>query len=123
MAPPTVAEHLAHVRYAGSLEGADGVGEGARAERRLVVRVGLWLDARGAVVRARYRASSCAALIAYAEEACGLAERGGAEAVSPGRLRASVSGVHPIHHDRAELVALAFARARAGAQPRDRDPA
>ena len=51
---------------------------------------------------ARFRASSCASLIAYAEVACTLLEAG----LSPTALDASVlerelSGVHPTHRRRA----------------------
>jgi uncharacterized protein (DUF3084 family) len=106
----SVAEHLANLRYTGPCDGADRLGE-ARGGERLVVRVGLWWNTRQGQVRARYRATSCASLIAYAEAACALAERGGPQHVSAVRLRRAVRGVHPVHHDRAELVALAFARA------------
>jgi NifU-like protein involved in Fe-S cluster formation len=109
----TVAEHLSDLRHAGSIDGADRVGEAADGDR-LLVRIGLWFDGGGRVARARYRATTCAALVAYAEAACALAEAG--EAPSPAeRLRRAVRGVHPIHRDRAELVALAFARALAAA--------
>jgi hypothetical protein len=111
MAPRTVAEHLADLGHAGALDGAtlDGQATGAR---HLVVRLGLWVGPDGRVARARYRATTCASLIAYAEAACALVEAG----EDPGRLdarrlRAAVAGVHPVHHDRADLVALALARA------------
>jgi hypothetical protein len=112
--PRTVAEHLAELRHAGSLDGADRVGEAAGRER-LLLRVGLWLDGAGRVERARYRATSCAALVAYAEAACALAEEGGARSPAARRLRRAVRGVHPVHYDRADLVAVAFARALAAA--------
>jgi len=111
--PPrrTVAEHVADPRHAGSLDGAALVGEAAGGDR-LVVRVGLWLDDRGRVARACYRATTCASLIAYAEAACALVEAGERGAPPPPeRVRAAVAGVHPLHHDRADLVALALARA------------
>jgi len=116
---PTVGELVAEPRHAGALDGAAYVGEAAGGTR-LLVQIGLWRDAAGRVVRARYRASTCAALIAYAEAACALAEAGGggAPALSDRSLRVAVRGVHPIHHDRADLVALALARALAAGPSR-----
>lgn len=113
-APPyTVGERVAQQRHAGALHGADAVGE-ARGGERLVVRLGLWRDG-GRVVRARFRASTCASLIAYADAACEALEAG----EPPGRLdaarvRALVAGAHPIHHDRAGLVAAALRVAAPG---------
>lgn len=115
MTPRTVAEHLADVRRGGTIAGADRIGEAASGG--LLVRVGLWVDGAGSVVRARYLATTCAALIAYAEAACALTETAGAAAPDATRLRRAVRGVHPVHHDRADLVALALARALAGARP------
>ena len=111
-----VADLVAEPRHAAPLDGAARTGE-ARGGERLVVRVGLWLGADGGVARAAYRATACAALIAYAEAGCALAEERG-DPSDPARLRGAVRGVHPIHHDRAELVALAFARARGDRLPR-----
>ncbi len=103
-APPTrtVAECVASPAHAGALEGASRVGEAAEDGR--VVRVGLW-RAGAADVRARFRASSCASLIAYAEVACEALEAG----LRPdaAALRSLLRGVHPGHLDRAELVAAA----------------
>jgi NifU-like protein involved in Fe-S cluster formation len=111
---PTVAACVADPVHAGALDGADGVGEAAGGER-LRVRIGLWL-ARGLVARARFRATSCASLIAYSEAACGLLESGEPPAaVDAAALRARVAGVHPGHRDRAELVAAAIGAARAAA--------
>lgn len=109
MIAPTVGELVAEPRHAGALGGATCVGE-AVGGTRLLVQVGLWLD-DGRVVRARYRSSTCAALIAYAEAACALAESGAVYPPFGRSLRAAVRGVHPLHHDRADLVALALARA------------
>jgi hypothetical protein len=97
----TVAERVEAPAHAGPLDGAPRVGE-AGAEGR-IVRVGVWRD--GARVRARFRASACASLIAYAEAACEALEAG----VRPdaAALRALVRGVHPRHLDRADLVAAA----------------
>lgn len=103
----TVAEHVADPRYAAAaLDGAAAVGE-ATGRRRLLVRLGVWRR-DGRIARARYRASTCASLIAYAEVACALLEAGTPPAgLDADRLRAEVPGVHPVHHDRAELVAAA----------------
>jgi hypothetical protein len=93
------------------LDGASLTGEAAGGER-LMVRLGLWLGADGRVVRARYRATTCASLIAYAEAACALAEAGqDLSRIDAGRLRGEVGAVHPVHHGRADLVALALSRA------------
>ncbi|HEX7488648.1 MAG TPA: hypothetical protein VF341_07070 [Anaeromyxobacteraceae bacterium] len=121
MIAPTVGELVAELRHAGALDGAACVGEAAGGAR-LLVQVGLWLDDAGRVVRARYRSSTCAALIAYAEAACALTESG-ADPLSDRSLRAAVRGVHPIHHDRADLVALALARALAAGPVRRTEPA
>jgi hypothetical protein len=110
--PRTVRERLDDLRHAGPLDGAV-VGE-AKGGENLLVRVGLWLDGGGRVKRARYRATTCASLIAYAEAACELVEAGEPPlALGPDRVRAAVAGAHPVHHDRADLVALALARALA----------
>ncbi len=103
----TVAEHVSDPRHAAAaLEGAGAVGQAA-GPRRLLVRLGVWREG-GRIARARYRASACASLIAYAEVACALLEAGTPPPeVDAARLRAEVQGVHPIHHDRADLVAAA----------------
>ena len=111
--PPTVAQLVDRPLHAGSLQGAALIGEAAGGAR-LTVRLGLWLDPSGRVVQARFRATTCASLIAYAEAACALAEREARPAPPMAeRLRAEVAGVHPLHRDRAELVALALRRALA----------
>lgn len=117
---PTVGELVARASHAGPLDGADLVGEAAGAGR-LLVRLGLWLDAGGSVARARFRATSCASLIAFAEAACALAESGAVD-LGPARLRDAVRGMHPRHRDRADLVALAFARANRGGARRSGQP-
>ncbi len=97
----TVSDCIAEPRHAGALEGATRVGEAARDGR--IVRIGVW--PRGGEVRARFRASACASLIAYAEIACEAIEAGApADAAA---LRAALPDVHPGHLDRAELVAAA----------------
>jgi hypothetical protein len=81
------------------------VGEAAADGR--VVRIGVWRE-RGAL-RVRYRASACASLIAYAEVACAALEAGVAPAaLDAAALRHRVTGVHPIHRERAALVAAAL---------------
>lgn len=103
----TVSEHVEDPRHAAAtLAGAAAVGE-TIGPRRLVVRLGVWRR-DGRIARARYRASACASLIAYAEAACALLESGTPPAELHGaRLRTEVPGVHPVHHDRADLVAAA----------------
>ncbi|WP_242343064.1 iron-sulfur cluster assembly scaffold protein [Anaeromyxobacter terrae] len=102
----TVADCLSDPAHAGPLDGATRVGRAADGDRR--VAVGLWTDG-GRVVRARFRATSCASLIAYAEVACAALEAGlSPAALDAPRLRASLAGVHPGHLVRAELVAAAI---------------
>ena len=117
----SVSDLVANASHAAPLDGATRRGAAA-AEPRLLVHVGLWVAEGGRVARARYRATTCAALLAYAEAACALLEAGGdAAALDAGRLRRAVKDAHPIHHDRADLVALAVARALAAPpQPGDR---
>jgi hypothetical protein len=110
----TVADCLADPTYAGPLDGASRVGRATDDGR--AVEIGLWTEG-SRVVRARYRASACASLIGYAEVACEALEA----SVPPARLgadalRARLAGVHPIHLDRAELVAAAV---RAAAHPQE----
>jgi len=113
----TVAEHVADPCHAGAIEGASLAGEAAGANR-LLVRLGLWLGRDGRVSRARYLATTCASLIAYAEAACALAEAGeDLSRLDAGRLRGAVAGVHPVHHDRADLVVLALSRALTRSRP------
>lgn len=108
--PRTVPDRVEDPRHAGALDGATAAGE-ARGGERLLVRVGVWREG-GRVIRARFRASTCASLIAYADAACEALEAGEPPAALDGaRLRALVEGVHPVHHDRADLVAAALRRA------------
>jgi hypothetical protein len=68
------------------------------------------------VDRARYRATTCASLIAFAEVACELLEGGlPPDQLTPAALGAQLAGVHPGHRDRAELV-IAAARAAAASR-------
>jgi NifU-like protein involved in Fe-S cluster formation len=110
----TVGDLLSDPSHGGSLDGASRVGEAALGDRR--VRVGLWLDGPR-VVQARFMATTCASLVAYAEAACRALESG-ARAPSAGALRSRVRGVHPGHLDRAEAVATAVQRAL-GARPEE----
>jgi hypothetical protein len=103
----TVAECLDAPAHAGRLAGAARVGEAAAGGR--VVRVGVWPD--GTRVRARFLASTCASLVAYAEVACEALEAG--HRPDAAALRALVRGVHPGHLDRADLVAAAVRAALA----------
>lgn len=107
----TVAECIGAPAHAGALDGAPRVGEAARDGR--IVRIGIWPG--GAAVRARFRASTCASLIAYAEVACEAIEAG--ERADAAALRAALRGVHPQHLDRAELVAAAVRAALAEEGP------
>jgi hypothetical protein len=101
----SIGDHVSDPRHAGALEGARGVGEAA-GDQRLVVRIGVWFHG-GCVIRARYRATTCASLIAYAEVACALLESGEGPDLTADLLRTRLSGVHPGHLDRADLVAAA----------------
>ncbi len=106
-----MSEHVEGSRHAGRLDGASAVGK-ASGGNRLLVEVGVWLDHRGRLLRARWRASTCASLIAYAEAACALLEaRAVAAPLDRAVLLAEVAGVHPSHLDRADLVLAAIARA------------
>jgi hypothetical protein len=108
----TVAERVASPAHAGPLHGAARVGEARGADGR-IVRIGLFADGR-----ARFRATTCASLIAYAETACEAIEAGRtADAVDPGTLRERVAGVHPSHLERAALVAAAVRAALAPEGP------
>lgn len=97
----SVADLVADPRHAGPLDGADAAGEAREDDR--VVRIGVWTDGRR-VARARFRATTCASLLAFAEAACALLEGGVAPSGLGPALRAAVRGVHPDHLDRAELV-------------------
>jgi hypothetical protein len=108
----TVAERVASPAHAGPLEGAERVGE-ARGEGGRVVRVGAFGDGR-----VRFRATTCASLIAYADAACEALEAGApGRALDAAAVRALVPGVHPSHHERAALVATAVRAAFAPEEP------
>ena len=108
---PSVAECVDAPRHAGRLDGAVRTG-GAAADGR-IVRIGVFADGR-----ARFRASACASLIAYAEVACEALEAGVPPSALDARgLRARVAGVHPDHLGRAALVAAAIRAAHAEEEP------
>jgi hypothetical protein len=101
----TVAECVEAPAHAGGLDGAAHVGEAARDGR--IVRVGLFTDGR-----ARFLASTCASLIAYAEVACEALEAGvPPRALDAAALQDRLTGVHPGHLERAALVAAALSAA------------
>jgi hypothetical protein len=109
--PRTVAECVEAPRHCGAVDGAARVGE-AHAQGR-IVRLGVFADGQ-----ARYRATTCASLIAYAEVACEALEAGvPAAALDAAGLRARVAGVHPLHLERATLVAAAISAAFAPEEP------
>ncbi|BDG08070.1 hypothetical protein [Anaeromyxobacter paludicola] len=115
-AAPTVSELVEGATHGARLEGASRVAAAAGDGRQ--VRLGVWLDGRGGVSRAGFQSTSCAALIAYAERACQLLERGRHPRELPAEaLRDAVRGVHPAHRARAELVARALADLAAPPQP------
>ncbi|MFT3913041.1 MAG: hypothetical protein QM704_02810 [Anaeromyxobacteraceae bacterium] len=103
-AVPTAGDLLSDPAHGGPLDGPHVLGE-ARAGDRFV-RVGLWLDGRGWVARARFQATVCASLVAYAEAACRALEAGVTD-LGPAALQARVRGIHPAHRDRAAIVAAA----------------
>lgn len=109
--PPSVAELFAGAAHAGALVGASRMGAAADGERR-VVELALWLSRAGQITRARFKATSCPALIACAERACQLLEAGVAP-LDAARLVREVTGLHPHHHSRAALVVEALEAARA----------
>ncbi len=109
--PRTVAECVDAPRHAGPIEGAALVGE-ARGDGR-IVRIGVFAGGR-----AHFRATTCASLIAYAEVACDALEAGlPPAAIDAAFLRARVAGVHPVHLERAALVAAAVRAAFAPEEP------
>jgi hypothetical protein len=106
--PRSVAERVAELRWGGDAAGAPLRGE-ARGAGNLIVQLGLWADASGRVQRARWRATTCAALMAYADLACELLESGLAPAALDAQaLRAALPCVHPLHRDRADLIVRAI---------------
>lgn len=109
----TVAECVDQPLHAGSLDGAQRVGEAAADGR--IVRIGIWTHAGR--TRARFRSTTCASLIAYADCACAALEGGAApESLDTAALQAVVRGVHPVHLERAALVAAAIRAAFAKEQ-------
>jgi hypothetical protein len=110
-----VGDFVASPDHAGDIDAAPRRGEAVRTDR-LIVRLGLWEDDRGVVTRARFKASTCASLIAFAELACELLEGGAAPGgIDAAFLLSRLEGVHPIHRDRADLVVEALRAATPGA--------
>lgn len=110
----SVAECVDGAAHAGPLDGASRIGEAVAGGR--LVRIGVWEGGRRP--RARFRATTCASLIAYAEVACEALEAGVASSsLDPAALRARVRGVHPSHLERAALVAAAIRAAFAEESP------
>ena len=88
--------------HEGSLDGATLTGEVARLQ--IAVRIGLWLDEKGAVRQARWRCADDRDLGAYAEAACTLLESGASPFVLEGEaLRVAVADA-PLGDDRPALV-------------------
>jgi hypothetical protein len=104
----TVADFASTPVHGGDLREAPIRGE-ASAPDRLVVWLGLWTDGRGAVTRARFKATSCVSLLAYAELTCELLEEGMLPAsIDAAALHDRLEGVHPRHRTRADLVVEAL---------------
>lgn len=111
---PTAGSLIASADHGGDIAGAAAVGCSTDPEGRRV-ELALW---PGTPPRARFMATSCAGLLAFAELACRLVEAG----VPPARLdaaalRAGLTGLHPAHAERADLVAQALSRASAALTP------
>ena len=70
------------------------------------------------MTRARFKSTTCASLIAYAELLCEMLEDGIApETVDPAMLQERIEGVHPLHHDRADMVVQALRSALGASAP------
>jgi len=119
----TVGDRVRTTRWSAPTGDADACAEGTRPDERLVLRVGLWVEG-GTVAAARFRATTCATLLALADAACEWAEgRPVAEvaAVAPPVLLALLPDVPEGRRDRASLVAAAL-RAAASCVPRPIQP-
>ena len=107
MYPETMAERLANLCHQGALHGSTVSAEASRAGRHFV-QVGLWIDGER-IRRARFMASDCEALNAYADLACQLIEAGvPIEAIDVRRLCRHLPGFDPVDETCAELVVEAF---------------
>lgn len=110
----TVGDLVSHPVHAGDVREAPLRGQAARPDR-LVVWLGMWPGAQGAPTRARFQATTCASLLAFAELTCELLEDGTApDAIDAALLLGRLEGVHPQHRDRADLVVEAL---RAATRP------
>jgi hypothetical protein len=106
----SISEHLADPRHAGSLDGADRIGNAGDAGGPSVA-IGVWFDRMGRVQQARWTvtAPGSDALGAYAEVACTLLEGGVAPAtVDANALRRTLDGVTVPDQAQADLVARAI---------------
>jgi hypothetical protein len=110
MWPLGVAARVANPAHGGNLAGASRSGQ-ARDESDRFVSIALWCEG-DRVQRARWKATTCPALMAYAELACELLESG--QPPDAATLRARLPGVHPIHRSCADLVQAAVAAALVG---------
>jgi hypothetical protein len=100
----TVADIFHDVRRCGGATGSTCAGLAADEDGR-TVQIALWVGTDDRVIAARWRASTCPSLIAYAETACALLEAGIAPVdLERAALRAAVAGVHPAHRRHADLV-------------------
>jgi hypothetical protein len=112
-----VGDLVASPDHVGDVAAAPLRGQAVRSDR-LIVRLGLWADERGVVTRARFKASTCASLIAFAELTCELLEGGVAPGgIDAGLLQSRLEGVHPMHRDRADVVVEALRAAVSGDNP------
>lgn len=100
----SVAARVANPIHGGELSGAASCGQ-ARGGTDLIVRIGLWWR-DGHIERARWKATTCPALMAYAELACERLESG--QRADAASLREHLQGVHPVHYPCADLVARAI---------------
>ena len=92
--------------HEGSLDGATLTGEVARGQ--IAIRIGLWLDEKGAVRQARWRCKDDPELGAYAENACSIVEAGASPITLDAKaLRGAVPSA-PLGDDRPELVVSAL---------------
>ena len=73
----SVGDLVSHPIHAGDVREAPLRGQASRPDR-LVVWLGLWPGAPGAPTRARFKAATCASLLAFAELTCELLEDGAA---------------------------------------------
>ncbi len=112
LAAPDELQRAAPTSHAGFLEGATATGEASR--HPLSVRIGVWLDDRGAVRKARWRAVRDPVLRACAEAGCALLESG--TRVDAAALHRA-SGLAHASPEYAEVVAAAIEAATMASAP------